>query len=156
MVISKAAAGRDDVGHLVYVAAVMIDGDDVFLVRTGDFPAVPLAEQAELTDDGWIVVSADAARFCFYNDCEPAAADAAAVRMRPTATACLGVPTGAEPWRTVPSTYLLCERDRAIHPEMQRWMSTRAGDVVVVDTDHSPFMSTPDEFVALLDGIAVG
>jgi hypothetical protein len=33
-------------------------------------------------------------------------------------------------------------------------MSTRAGEVVTLDTDHSPFMSLPEQFVDLLDGIA--
>jgi hypothetical protein len=30
----------------------------------------------------------------------------------------------------------------------------RAGEVVTLDTDHSPFMSLPDQFVDVLDGIA--
>jgi hypothetical protein len=66
----------------------------------------------------------------------------------------LAVATGAEPWRSIPSTYVLCARDRAIHPDFQRWMSTRAGEVVTLDTDHSPFMSLPEQFADLLDRIA--
>jgi hypothetical protein len=62
--------------------------------------------------------------------------------------------TGAEPWRSIPSTYVLCSRDRAIHPDFQRWMATRAGEVVSFDTDHSPFMSLPERFVDLLDSLA--
>ena len=56
----------------------------------------------------------------------------------------------------MPSTYLLCSRDRAIHPEMQAWMATRAGEVVTFDTDHSPFLSQPVRFVELLDRVAPG
>jgi hypothetical protein len=66
--------------------------------------------------------------------------------------ASLGV--GQQPGELVASTYVLCVRDRAIHPDFQRWMSTRAGEVVTLDTDHSPFMSLPEQFVDLLDGIA--
>jgi hypothetical protein len=33
-------------------------------------------------------------------------------------------------------------------------MSTRAGEVVTLDTDHSPFMSLPEQFADLLDRIA--
>jgi hypothetical protein len=33
-------------------------------------------------------------------------------------------------------------------------MSTRAGEVVTLDTDHTPFMSVPEQFVDLLEGIA--
>ena len=153
-VITKAAGGRGDIEHLVYVAAVMLDGDDVFASRTSDFPPAPLSDRVEVTEDGQMVVGPDAAVACFYNECEPGQAREAADRMRPTALMCLSVAAGVEPWTTVPSTYVLCERDRAIHPEMQRWMSSRAGRVIVFDTDHSPFMSAPEAFVDLLDDLA--
>ncbi len=155
LVISKAAAERADVQHLVYVAAMLIDGGDVYLERMREFPAVaPLNDKVELRADGNFVVPAEAAVGCLYNECDSGEATEAARRLRPTAAACLAVATGAEPWRSIPSTYVVCERDRAIHPDFQRWMSTRAGDVVTLDTDHSPFMSTPEQFADLLDGIA--
>jgi pimeloyl-ACP methyl ester carboxylesterase len=154
LVISRAAAERADVQHLVYVAAMLIDGDDIYLERMSEFPAAPLNDQVELTADGNFVVPAEAAVGCFYNECDSGEATAAARRLRPTAAACLAVATGAEPWRSIQSTYVLCERDRAIHPAFQRWMSTRAGAVVTFHTDHSPFMSMPEQFVDLLDGIA--
>jgi pimeloyl-ACP methyl ester carboxylesterase len=156
LVISKAAAGRDDVEHLVYVAAVMLDGDDVLTTRVRDFPSTPLGRHTVLNADGNVVVTVDAALACFYNECDEAEARKAAVALRPTSPACFAVPTGSEPWHTVPSTYVLSERDLAIHPDFQRWMSTRAGRVVTFDTDHSPFLSTPEPFVDLLDGIARG
>jgi pimeloyl-ACP methyl ester carboxylesterase len=154
LVISKAAAERADVQHLVYVAAMLIDGGDVYLERMNEFPAAPINDEVELLADGNLVVPADAAVGCFYNECDRAEAEDAARRLRPTAAACLGVATGAEPWRSIRSTYVLCARDRAIHPDYQRWMSTRAGEVVTLDTDHSPFMSLPEQFADLLDAIA--
>jgi pimeloyl-ACP methyl ester carboxylesterase len=153
LVISKAAEPAD-VQHLVYVAAMLIDGGDVYLERMSEFPVAPINDQVELMADGNFVVPAGAAVGCFYNECDRAEAEDAARRLRPTAAACLGVATGAEPWRSIPSTYVLCARDRAIHPDFQRWMSTRAGEVVTLDTDHSPFMSLPEQFADLLDGIA--
>ena len=156
LVISRAAAERADVQHLVYVAAMLIDGGDVYLDRMRTFPAAPINDKVELSSDGNFVVPAEAAVGCFYNECDSGEATEAARRLRPTAAACLAVATGAEPWRSIPSTYVLCERDRAIHPDFQRWMSTRAGDVVTLDTDHSPFMSMPERFADLVDGIADG
>jgi pimeloyl-ACP methyl ester carboxylesterase len=154
LVISKAASERTDVQHLVYVAAMLVDGGDVYLTRMIEFPAAPINDEVELTADGNFVVQAKTAVRCFYNECDSGEAEDAARRLRPTAAACVTVPTGAEPWRAIPSTYVLCLRDRAIHPDFQRWMSTRAGEVVTLDTDHSPFMSAPEEFADLLDGIA--
>jgi len=154
LVISKATARRHDVQHLVYVAAMMVDGGDVYLDRMSEFPAAAINSQVQLTADGRLVVPPETAVECFYNECDRGDAAVAARRLRPTAAACLAVPTGAEPWASISSTYVLCERDNAIHPDFQRWMSTRAGEVVTLDTDHSPFMSLPDRFVDLLDDIA--
>src|SRR5262245_51447011 len=72
----------------------------------------------------------------------------------PTGLSCLASALGGEPWREFPPTYILCQHDRAVHPEMRRWMSTRAGRVIVYETDHSPFLSTPERFVDDLDQIA--
>jgi pimeloyl-ACP methyl ester carboxylesterase len=154
LVISKAAAERPDVEHLVYVAAMLLDGGDTYLTRMSDFPAAPINDEVELTADGDFVVRHETAVGCFYNECDSGEASEAARRLRPTAATCLAVATGAEPWMSIPSTYVLCTRDRAIHPDFQRWMSTRAGEVVTLDTDHSPFMSLPDQFADLLDRIA--
>jgi hypothetical protein len=55
----------------------------------------------------------------------------------------------------VPSTYIVCDQDRAVPPEMQRWMAERAGRVLTYDTDHSPFLSMRERFVADLDELAV-
>ena len=139
--------------QLVYVAAVMLDADDVFIARTADFPAAPLGADVEITD-GQIVVPPSAAINGFFNCCDAERAAAAAARLRPTNAECLAVPPGVEPWREVPSTYIVCEQDRAIHPEMQRWMSSRAGEVVSYDTDHSPFISMNDRLVDDLDRLA--
>ncbi|HZO15181.1 MAG TPA: alpha/beta hydrolase, partial [Polyangiaceae bacterium] len=154
LVISRAAADRRDIQRLVYVAAMILDGDDVYLKRVGAFPAAPLNALVKLTADGNFVIPPDAAAACFYNECDDRDARDAAARLRPTAAVCLSGPVGAEPWRSIPATYLVCERDRAIHPEFQRWMSTRAAHVVTFDTDHSPFMSRVPQFAEFLDTVA--
>jgi hypothetical protein len=35
-------------------------------------------------------------------------------------------------------------QDQAVHPDDQRIMSRNAGEVVEIDTSHSPFLSRPD------------
>ncbi len=149
LVISRAAEGRRDVAHLVYVAAVLLDRDDIFLTRAAEFPLSPLGAGAVMTD-GVITVPPGVAVEAFYAECPATDATAAAARLRPAAIACLAAPPEGEPWRRVPSTYVLCERDRAIVPEAQRWMSTRAGRVEVFDTDHSPFYSQVERLVELV------
>ena len=50
----------------------------------------------------------------------------------------------------------MCLQDRAIMPALQRPMADAAGcqTVIELDTDHSPWLSMTDEFVATLDRIA--
>ena len=53
-------------------------------------------------------------------------------------------------WNELPSTYVVCERDQTIHPDMQRAMSTNAGRVHSLSTDHSPFMSAHQDVLPIL------
>jgi pimeloyl-ACP methyl ester carboxylesterase len=153
LVISLAAGGRTDVEHLVYVAAVLVGADESVMDLAGQFPPTPLMEQLDYTPDGFMVFSPETAINCFYHETPPEVAQAASLRMRPTAAAGTATSPSADPWRAVPTTYIVCERDRALHPDMQRTMAKKAGRVESIDTDHSPFVSRPDEFFGILDSI---
>jgi pimeloyl-ACP methyl ester carboxylesterase len=154
LVISLAAGGRSDVEQLVYVAAVLVGADESVMDLAAQFPPTPLMEQLDFTPDGFMVFSPETAINCFYHETPPELAQAASLRMRPTAAAGTAASPSADPWRTVPTTYIVCERDRALHPDMQRVMAKKAGRVESIDTDHSPFVSRPEEFLAVLESIA--
>jgi pimeloyl-ACP methyl ester carboxylesterase len=149
-VISRVADGRNDVSRLVYVAALMIGADDVAGAKVAEFPPTLFNQRFEVSEDGMITVDPESAVECFYNECTTTVARAAAARVRPTSVDCLRTPTGAEPWNEIPSTYVVCERDQTIHPDMQRAMAARAGLVHSIDTDHSPFMSASAELLQIL------
>jgi NADPH-dependent curcumin reductase CurA len=57
---------------------------------------------------------------------------------------------GEPAWKSTPSTHVLCTEDRAIPVEAQRWMAARADEIIEWPTDHSPFLSRPQELAALL------
>ena len=150
--ISAAAAGRQDVQHLFYVAAIMIEAADVFLDLTQDDPS-PLAQHLQLSDDNFFTIDPAHATDCLYQCCDTPEAEAAVARLRPTSMACLTTPIGETPWRDIASTYVLCQQDRAILPALQQQMAQRAQHIVELNTDHSPFYSTKKELVsALLSG----
>jgi pimeloyl-ACP methyl ester carboxylesterase len=154
LVISKAAGGRSDVEQLVYVAAVLVGATEDVLSLTGAYAPTPLMGMLDYTADGSMILTPTATAECLYNETPAEEARAASRRMRPTAASGLVSSPGADPWRTIPTTYVVCERDRALSPEMQRSMATRAGRVESIDTDHSPFASRPEEFCALLVSLA--
>ncbi len=150
LVISRVADGRSDVSHLVYVAALMIGSDDVAGAKVAEFPPTLFNQRFKVFDDRMITIDPELALDCFYNECADTVARAAAARLRPTSVNCLRTPTRAEPWNELPSTYIVCERDQTIHPDMQRAMSTNAGRVHSLSTDHSPFMSAPEDVLRIL------
>ena len=50
----------------------------------------------------------------------------------------------------MPATYVVCQRDEAIRPEVQREIAQRCDDVVELASDHCPFLSHPEELADLL------
>lgn len=65
-------------------------------------------------------------------------------------------PVGSEAWRTVPTSYIVCEKDQALPPALQMMMVGRVqqeGVEVCVETcsgSHSPFLSVPERVVEIV------
>jgi hypothetical protein len=64
------------------------------------------------------------------------------------------IPEGA--FDDIPRDYVLCRRDRAIPPPLQRLMLEGAGcaEVVELDTDHVPHLSATAGLAEVLDRLA--
>ncbi len=75
-------------------------------------------------------------------------------RLAPQSVRSLMEPVTTAGWRTVPSTYIVCDRDRALEPARQEELATRSGAVHQLPSSHSPFLSMPRELAALLGRIA--
>ena len=156
MVISRAAAGRVDVDHLVYLCAVQVL-DDAELAAT--LQPTPTMEHFLVDEDVGTTVDPAFAAECFYHDCATDLAAAAVARLRPMRAGVGPIaPEGTEPvapaWTTIDSTYVVCTGDRVVHPDTQREMARHAGAVVEWDTSHSPMLSRPDLVAGLLADLA--
>lgn len=155
-VITEVAARHSDVAHLVYLAAfVLTTGESVM----GALTAMPrrdvgLSAAMRPSDDGTSYLDPQAAIPALYGSCEPAVAAAAVARLSPQPMATMVQPVTGSPLDRVPSTYVVCTRDDAVHPDHQRLMAERCRTVVTFDTDHSPFASMTSETADLLERIA--
>jgi pimeloyl-ACP methyl ester carboxylesterase len=150
LVISGAADGRDDISHLVYVCAFLFEkGSTVGDELSGHIPAA-LIDAMEWLPDGRSSIVASKAAAAFYAHCPTELADAAIDRLRAMDAATTGHECLAEPWRTIPTTYIVCEQDEAISAEAQHRMAARADRVVSLDTDHSPFVSAVTETATVI------
>jgi pimeloyl-ACP methyl ester carboxylesterase len=140
---------------LVYLAAFLIgDGESVGSAARGDAESI-LGGYFEVAPDGLsCTVKAEGVKPSFYAECDEA--DIAHARARL-------VPQALEPFNAVlhwtearagrvPRVYVECLRDRAIGIAKQRSLvaALPCAKVITLDTDHSPFYSTPTELAAHL------
>jgi pimeloyl-ACP methyl ester carboxylesterase len=157
MVISRAASGRDDVAHLVYLCAVQVaeDVDLATAMTTSD----ELMSSLVHGDDGAMSVDPAIAPAVFYHDCDDELTATAVSHLRGMG---LGViqesdePPPPAAWKQIESTYVVCTDDQTIAPESQHKMANNADHVVVWDTSHSPMLSRPDLVADLLADLAGG
>ena len=157
-VITQAAAGRDDVGHLAYLAAFALDDGESVLGCLGalerhdvDLGAamVPTADGSATTLDPTTAAPA------LYGSCPPEAIRAALPRLGPQSMASMTEEVTGAPRDTTPSTYVVCSRDRAVHPAHQRVLAERCSQHHVLDTDHSPFISAVGATADIIEQLAV-
>lgn len=143
--VSEGVAGLSNVVGLVYLCAFQLDIGESLLGAVGG--AAP---------DWWDVHEADgyvdALRpgEVFYADVHPDKARSAADRLGHHSLAAFGQPLLRAAWRTIPSTYVVCERDAAIPVGAQEAMSERARRVLRMPTSHSPFLSRPAQLAGVL------
>jgi len=152
-VITQAAAGLD-VSHLVYLAAFMPDTGENVGATAARAPRTVLNDAMVVQEDGRIAIEPSLAVEAFYHDCDRAAAEAAVSRLRPQRFESYPILQGAPPWRSVPSTYVVCVDDRALAPSLQRELAGRAGAVVEWEGAHSPFLAQPERVAELLVRLA--
>ena len=155
-VITEAAVGRDDLSHLVYIAAFALeDGESVNgVLRSFERRDVALADAVQMGDDGCTTLDADAAAGALYGACPPEVVAAALPRLSPQPMATMTEAVAASPRTSLPSTYVRCLQDQAVHPDHQAVMAARCTRQVDLDADHSPFVSAVSEVADLLERIA--
>ncbi|MQA75112.1 MAG: alpha/beta fold hydrolase [Solirubrobacterales bacterium] len=162
MVATQAAARRPDrVASMVYVAAFLPRDGQSLLDLTGTPEGADDQVQANIVVEGEPPVATmpeAASQPSLYGCCADEVAAWAIAHQRPQAVAPFGEPVtvGDGAFDEIPRSYVLCTRDRAIPPALQRRMTAEAGitDVIELDTDHSPHMSRTAELAEILDRAA--
>lgn len=147
-VISEASAGRDDVEHLVYVCAFMLDvGESLLGALGGEVP-----DWFELVADDTASRTHRHAEI-FYADVDDEVAAASSARLGLQSVSSFAAELTGAGWHAVASTYIICDQDQAIPPGAQEAMSARAGTVHLLASSHSPFLSMPDRVAEIILGV---
>jgi pimeloyl-ACP methyl ester carboxylesterase len=109
-----------------------------------------LLDAIRITETG-VDVDPAKARHLFFGDADDETGAEFVARLRSMPLNAGDMDYEGEPaWKSLPCTYLVATRDRAIPPDAQRSMATRADEVIEWPTDHSPFTSHPRRMAELL------
>ncbi|HJM27885.1 MAG: alpha/beta hydrolase [Acidimicrobiales bacterium] len=151
MVISKAAEGKNEVSHLVYLCAILLNQGETMVGDT--VTPHPSKIQINVDENLGSTVKKDAIIPAFYEDVPREIAEESITKLRsfPIGSVSSGV---GEAWKEKETTYVICKNDSAIHPDRQREMSALADSVIEWDCAHSPFFSDPDLVCDLLVNLA--
>jgi pimeloyl-ACP methyl ester carboxylesterase len=91
----------------------------------------------------------------FAADVDAADADAMFAVQQPLSTSTLGDVMATPAWKSLPSWYMVAEKDEAIPPEAEHSFAKRMGaTTVAVPSSHVAMVSHPDEVVALIESAA--
>jgi len=156
VVISSAGDDQKVVG-LVYICAFAADtGESVLsLIKNApaDAPAPPILPPQE----GFLFLDRQKFAASFAGDVKPEAADFMANSQVPWGLAAASAGATAAAWKTKPSWYLLTTEDHMIAPDLQRFMSKRAGSKVdEVKGSHAIYVSQPQAVAHIIEKAATG
>ena len=154
-VISQAAAHSDRIGHLMFIAAFALEaGESVNgFLRSAPRHKVELANIMVPTDEGVTTLDLEHAGALLYPGSSKVVQRACAERLGPQPNATMTQEVGGAPASAIESTYVLCNQDRAVHPEHQRIMAARCSSVIEIDSDHSPFVDEPATIASIIQGV---
>ena len=153
MVITDAAAGQENVKHLVYMTSVMPERDETLASLGGSREPGPWMDPRP--EDGTMGVKAGLMPDAFMQDCDEATVAEALRRLTRQPMVVFGQTPRGVAWREKPSTYVVCAEDRATPPEAQREYARRADRVVELPTGHHPMLSRPELLARVLAEAAV-
>lgn len=159
--ISRAAdMDPANIQRLIYLCAYVPWDDHSLVEMRLRAPRQPIMKAIRKSLDGrTFSILPEHAREIFYHDCPDEAFDFALENLcpEPTLPQATKVTLGSA-YKSVQRSYILCEQDSAIPSEFQHTMAAdfAAGDVIRMDTSHSPFFSSPAELARHLDRIAAG
>jgi len=156
-VITLAAAGLPQVKGLVYVAAFAPDEGESLggLLERGPQSAIGPA----LVPDSAGFLTIDRAKFqdVFAKDVQDVEARVMAATQKPIAGDIFRAPCAKPAWKAIPAHYLVARQDRAIHPDLQRFMAERLkARTAEVDSSHVPFVSRPADVARFIEDAATG
>jgi pimeloyl-ACP methyl ester carboxylesterase len=136
-VITNAASGRNDIRGLVYTAAYVPDTDETITTLSDGYTPGAFLAHLVFAPFPFAIVDPQFFPQDFAQDLNPKLAAEIAAQQRPSSLGLFVTPSGPGAWHALPSWYAVSAADRAIDPDLQRFMAQRAGSTTVQFDDAS-------------------
>ncbi|WP_293794618.1 alpha/beta hydrolase [uncultured Pantoea sp.] len=152
MIISD--AGNDpSVAGLVYIAAFQPEQGESLLSLAKKYP--PAAQSIAETPDHYLYLKPEKFHADFAADLPVKETDLLARSQVMPAVAAFAAPAGIPAWKTKPSWAVVATEDRAINPQLERFMAQRAhSSVTELKGNHAIYASQPKEIAAVIEKAA--
>ena len=148
------AGEREKVKALVYVAALQPEVGESLGQLLGSMPSP--SNDIHATRDGHLFV--DRARFAedFAADQTTNRTDFLAASQVPASSATFGAQNWGAAWHEKPSYGIVATEDKALNPDLQRWMYKRAGSTVTeIKGSHTLYISQPEAVAKVIEQAAL-
>ena len=137
-------AGTDErVAGLVYIAALAPDADETSQSLLGKFPTTQVFSHLDVTD-GRIWLKHSGVKH-FAGDLPEAEQKLVYATQGAPVADLFNQKVEGTAWKSKPSWYVLATQDQTVHPDMQRFASSRMkATTIEVTSSHVPMLSKPD------------
>jgi len=147
------AGNRDKVKALVYVAALVPDVGESVSQLVGSMPA-PSNDVAP-TRDGHLFFAQDKFGADFAGDLTTNRTAFMAVSQVPATAAAFGATMQVAAWHDKPTWAVVATQDRALSPDLERWMYKRANaKVTEIKASHVVYISQPEAVANVIEDAA--
>lgn len=148
------AGVRSKVKALVYVAALQPEVGESVAQLLASMPSP--SNDVQATRDGHLFFDREKFGADFAGDLSSNRSNFMAASQVPTTTAAIGITTWAAAWRNKPSYAIVATDDRALSPDLQRWMYKRAGSKVTeIKASHVVYISQPEAVAKVIEEAAL-
>jgi pimeloyl-ACP methyl ester carboxylesterase len=149
-VCAEAAPKIDHLRGIVYLAALVPRLGQTPSDVTREYGLRSSLDEAIRREEGLLRLDPEPAAQALYGDCDEETQRWAIDQVTTQTLASFRTARTSENI-AVATTYVICQRDQSLVPEVQREVALRCDDIVEIDSDHSPFLSHPDELADLLE-----
>ena len=150
-VITGAAISLPHVKALVYIAAFGLDEGESLDKLSRQRPPSPGSAAIAADEHGFLWIKRDQFKESFVADGTDEEAYVMSVVQKPLSMASFTGKVGVPAWKSIPSWYLVCTKDKMIPPPAQEFLAKRMSATIrSVPASHAVFMAHPEDVAHII------